>query len=128
HFLSLSAFTPIYDANFAADIWAFSLNLFISFPDAIKINLDYFQLIFGQCPNCTYLCFYNYGNKYSYKMNYKKEFPVLSAKLKGIAPKTITEDQMMAALELGCHHETIRRYLRGEVAKKKFALDLISFM
>ena len=61
-------------------------------------------------------------------MNVKREYPVLVRKFQAIAPNVTTEDLMSAAIEMGCHYETINRYLRGNVAKEKFGLQLISFL
>ncbi|MBC7914050.1 MAG: hypothetical protein H7Y07_08005 [Pyrinomonadaceae bacterium] len=44
-------------------------------------------------------------------------------------PEKLTgEDRIMAAIEFKVHPETISRYLRGEVKKEAFGLELLGFL
>lgn len=68
------------------------------------------------------------GTNIETKMNLKREFPALVRRFQAIAPNVTTEDVMTAGIEMGCYYVTIERYLRGGVAKEKFAIKLLSFL
>lgn len=51
----------------------------------------------------------------------------IKTQLNNLSEKISGEDKLDAALELGCHTETINRYLRGEVRKEAFGLQLLGF-
>jgi hypothetical protein len=48
--------------------------------------------------------------------------------LHALSEKVSTVDRMEAALEFGVHVETINRYIRGEVRKEAFGLELLGFL
>lgn len=58
----------------------------------------------------------------------KTSIKLISAKLEVVKDKVSPQDKMDAAYNLGCHPGTITRYLRGEVAKEPFALELLAFL
>lgn len=54
--------------------------------------------------------------------------PELILAFKEMAGQVTTEDVMEAALEKGCHYATVQRYLRGEVKKEKFGIELLDLL
>lgn len=51
----------------------------------------------------------------------------IKEQLSGLLEKISGNDRMDAAVALGCHIETVNRYLRGEVKKEAFGLELLQF-
>jgi len=51
----------------------------------------------------------------------KEQLAVLVDKVSG-------QDRIDAAVALNCHPETVNRYLRGEVSKEAFGLELLGFL
>jgi len=45
-----------------------------------------------------------------------------------LSEKVSTDDKLLAAVEFKVHPETVNRYLRGEVRKEGFGLDLLKFL
>lgn len=54
--------------------------------------------------------------------------PEIKKQLDEIRPKVSGDDRRDAAYELKVHIETVNRYMRGEVSKEPFGLDLLSFL
>lgn len=52
----------------------------------------------------------------------------IKVELDALAGKISGDDRLHAAVDLGVHIETINRYLRGEVKKESFGLDLLSYL
>jgi len=52
----------------------------------------------------------------------------IKAELAPLAEKVSLDDRLLVAVELKVHPETINRYLRGEVKKEAFGLDLLAFL
>jgi len=57
----------------------------------------------------------------------KTNIDKIKIQLTGLVEKLSGQDRMDAAIEFSCHIETINRYLRGEVRKEAFGLQLLSF-
>lgn len=52
----------------------------------------------------------------------------IKTQLAELSEKISGEDRTLAAVELKCHVETINRYMRGEVKKESFGLELLGFL
>jgi hypothetical protein len=50
------------------------------------------------------------------------------SEMTSLSEKVSMEDKLSAALEFKVHPETINRYLRGEVKKEGFGLELLKFL
>jgi len=53
---------------------------------------------------------------------------IIKRQLAAITSKLGCDDRIMAAVHLGCHIETVNRYLRGEVRKEATGLQLLGFL
>lgn len=65
------------------------------------------------------------GNNILNKM--KTNIDKIKIQLDGLVEKLSGQDRMAAAMEFNCHIETINRYMRGEVRKEAFGLQLLGF-
>lgn len=52
----------------------------------------------------------------------------VKTQLSELAGKVSQEDRLNAAVHLKCHTETVNRYLRGEVKKEAFGLELLGYL
>jgi hypothetical protein len=52
----------------------------------------------------------------------------IKAEVVNLNGKISSDDKLEAARELGVHPGTVDRYLRGDMRKETFALDLLSFL
>lgn len=52
----------------------------------------------------------------------------IKEQLSELTEKISTDDRLLAAVELKVHLETIHRYMRGEIKKESFALELLGFL
>lgn len=50
------------------------------------------------------------------------------SEMTSLSEKVSMDDKLLAAVEFKVHPETINRYLRGEVKKEGFGLDLLKFL
>lgn len=57
----------------------------------------------------------------------KTNIQVVKEQLAALVEKISGQDRIDAAVEFNCHPETINRYLRGEVSKEAFGLELLGF-
>lgn len=57
-----------------------------------------------------------------------KTIDKIKKELGALASKVSVDDKLQAAMQLKAHPETIARYLRGEVSKESFGLNLLSFL
>lgn len=53
---------------------------------------------------------------------------LIAERFEAIKDKIGREDKEAAAEDLGVHPVTIHRYLRGEIAKEPFALELLGYL
>lgn len=61
-------------------------------------------------------------------MQIKEKYPDLSDQFRKIAPCVTTEDVMRTALEMGCHYETVNRYLAGKVLQKGYGKIMLQII
>ncbi len=52
----------------------------------------------------------------------------IKSEMLAIKDKVDASDRLEAMKKFVCHHETISRYLRGEVKKEAFGLKLLGFL
>ena len=58
----------------------------------------------------------------------KTNIDQIKEQLAALVSKVSGQDRIDAAVHFNCHTETINRYLRGEVRKGAFGLELLGFL